>query len=389
MSEVVTRRKTLLRVALHAALVVACLGATWLLYRHHLDQGELGERSDNSEWRDEARDRDTWSEVLDYHYRSGRHGPSAYYNPVQLTVWRLLVSTFDYGTEQRPYYLLCILIHALNVVVAFLIARKLLGAPLPAFLSALSFAVFFPNFLTIGWVAATVTTGLSGLFLWLAIYLFILSFEGRRGLLLALSTVSYALALFTKEFTVFAIPIMAAYYVIVRRERTLRPRKTDLLLLPACVVTVPMALIVSARLEGSAIVNDWGGFNFGVHMAYRFLDLAAYLVAAEVQSPTVTMVLAAAVLALVAAVAFFGRKEKPLAFVATWVAIALFVYSYSNFREVQELPRYLYQPSLPWFILVYYGVSRARGWRAWALAAPLAAFTIGYNVYLVLGRQGL
>lgn len=371
------------RVVIDAALVVLCLGITWAVCFHHLEHGELG-GGDNGEWRDEARERNTWQSVLDTRYYSGRQGPSAYYNPVQMLVWQALLASFDYDTEIRPYMVFLLIVHSLNVLLVYLLARELVVKRVSSFCAALCFGVFFPNWHTAGWAAAMITTGVSGLFMLAALLLFALSFRAHRWLLLSCSVVLYVLALFTKEFAVFTIPILGAYSLAVHRERTLRPRRSDLLLLPYCLATVPMAVIVLSRLGGSAITNEWGGFNFGVHMAYRFFDYLIYLVTAVPAGPFVKLALAACFLVAIPFVVWRSFHDRVLAFLATWLVISVSVYSFSNFRDLVTLQRYLYQPSVPWFLFLFFVVSRPRGWIGYTLTAVLCATVVGYNIYRIV-----
>jgi hypothetical protein len=371
------------RLVLDLVLVAVCVGAVGYLFQPHLDQGSLG-GDDNGEWRAEARDRQTWAQVFDFRFYSGRHGPSAYYNPVQMIIWRLMIASFDYDTRQRPYYVLCLLIHALNAILVFLLGRELLKESLPAFGAALAFALFLPNYDTVGWVAAMITTGASGFFLFATVYLFLLYSRTRRTVLVAASWVTYVLCLFTKEFAVFAIPILGACYLIMVRQRALRPLKADLLLLPYCLLTVPMACIVLARLQGSAIVNEWGGFNFGIHAAYRFFDLFGFLVTAQRVGDTARLLCVAVALAGLPVLCWAARKQPVRGFLAAWLAIALLVYSFSNFRDIYTLGRYLYQPSAPWFLLVFSLLPEKRTWPRHALMALLFVCTAGYGVYSIL-----
>jgi hypothetical protein len=382
--EFLRRHQALLRrLAIDVVLLGVCLGTVGLLFRHHLQQTSLG-GGDNAEWRDEARDRHSFASIFDYRFHSGRRGPSAYFNPVQMIVWKTMVAHFDYDKHPRPYFVLCLWVHLLNTVLVFLLGRELLREPLAAFGATASFALFFPNYETIGWPAATITTGISGLFLFATVYLFVVHCRTRSPALWVVSWLTYALALLTKEFAVFAIPILAAYYVLTQRERTWRPIKRDLVLLPYCLATLPMAYIVLARLGNSAILNDWGGFNFGVHLFYRFFDLLSYLVTAHRMGDTVKLVVVGVALAGLPAVVLASWKDARRAFLAVWLAIALFLYSYSNFRDIYELQRYLYQPSVPFFLLLYSLLPAKRVWLQRALVAPLLVVTVGLSLYLIV-----
>ena len=68
-----------------------------------------------------------------------------------------------------------------------------------------------------------------------------------------------------------------------------------------------------------------------------------------------------------------------------WLVIALFVYSYSNYRNLYSLQRYLYMPSVPWFILIcYLGTRIERAWLKYLSLIPILVVTCGYSLYLIL-----
>lgn len=381
-AEATTGRSRLKRVIIDVVLIAACLGIMWAVCAHHIQHGALGE-GDNGEWRDEAHERSTWQSVFDYRYYSGRHGPSAYYNPVQMLIWQALLALFDYHTEVRPYLAFLLIVHSLNIIIFYLLGRELIGKSAPVFLAATCFAVFFPNWHTAGWAAAMITTGVSGFFIFVALYLLIIYFRARKKYLLALSAASYFLALFTKEFAVFAIPIFVIYYLTTQRARTIKPLQSDLVFLPYCLVTIPMALIVLSRLGGSAITNEWGGFNFGVHMVFRFFDYLIYLVTAVPAIDFIKFSLACGFIVAIPLLIWASLKDKVIAFLVLWLVIAVLVYSFSNFRDLVTLQRYLYQPSVPWFLLLFYLVSRPRKWISIPLTIGLSASIIGYNIYRI------
>jgi hypothetical protein len=366
-------------------IVGGCLGAVCLLYQPHLNVSSLG-GGDNAEWRDETNERPSLASVFDFRYRSTRHGPSSYFNPVQMLIWKVMLDNFDYETQAIAYRILCLIIHCLNIVMVFLLARALALSRWVAGPATFCFALFFPNFQTVGWVAGCVTTGVSGLFLFCTLYCFVKYFDNRNLVFMLLSYVAYLVGLFTKEFVVFVLPMVLAYYVVVQRPRVWRLRREDTLLLPFGLVTLPMAYIVFQRIGDSAIVNEWGGFSFGIHMGYRFLDLVSYLVTAQQVGLTTNMVCAGFIMAVFPLVWWRARRDQTLMFLLLWFLLAVLVYTFSNFRDIYSLARYLYQPSVPWFLMVCYFLYQLRWWLRLTLYIPLVVGGLGYYVYLITER---
>ncbi len=133
---------------------------------------------DNLEWYQESLERDTFSKIFDFKYSSGRLGPSAYYNPLQLIIWRYMAD--NYGKQPYPYHLLSILLHLTNTVIAFFFANKFIKNKFFSFLAALSFGVFYLNFQTVGWIAAGICYGLSAFFLFSVFFLFLKYFQTKN-----------------------------------------------------------------------------------------------------------------------------------------------------------------------------------------------------------------
>jgi hypothetical protein len=368
-------------VATILATVLLCGAAMGILFKKQVKEPLLG--GDNAEWRDEAAERTTFASIVDWSRYSGRWGPSAYYDPVQMVIWRVLITNYNYDRNPAAYHYVCHGIHLVNAVLLALIALSLLGSPLAAAGAGLSFTVFFPNFETAGWVAGTITTGTACLFFLAAVLALMHYLRSKWWPYLVMSALAYILGLLTKEWVVFAFPVMVFYYLIFHRERVWKPRKSDLIFVPHAVLTIPIALIVFSRIGKSAIVNAWGGFDFSHHMGYRFFDYFSFLVAGHPVAPTTNAVITAVGLVVFPALFWLLRKDKEGLFLLLWLVLGIGIYVYSNFRDVATLQRYLYIPSVPWFLLLFRLAQRAAGkYFLWALI-PLLGYTAVYNIHLI------
>jgi len=370
-----------IRVLLTLLILLALIISIGFLYSPHF-KSKFGS-GDNLEWSDEAQERDTFKKIIDYRYYSGRPGPSSYFNPVQLLVWRYMRT--HYGTNHHPYHLLCNLIHIINTIIVFFLLKIFIKNKFLTFTAALSFGVYYLNFQTVGWIASAIAIGLTGFFILSTLLLVIKYFQTKNKFFYFLSLLAFFLGTFTKEPVVFAIPILLAYYLIVQREKVLKFIKTDLIFLPYLILSVPIILITFARLSNSAVVNLWGGFNLGIHMLYRFIDFINYLITIIPVSFTIQIIVAIFILLLFPLLIYYGLKDRKLLFLSIWLVLSISIYTYSNFRDIYGLARYLYLPSVAWFGLLYYIAANIKNIKMKIITSfCLINYTIILNLFLIL-----
>ncbi|TSC94261.1 MAG: TPR repeat-containing protein [Parcubacteria group bacterium Licking1014_1] len=341
---------------------------------------------DNLEWYQETQERNTFSKIFDFKYSSGRLGPSAYFNPVQLIIWQYMST--NYGQQPYPYHFLSILIHLVNVLIVFFLVNKFIKNKFFSFLAALSFGIYYLNFQTVGWIAAAITTGLTAFFMLAAFLLAIKYFQTKNIFFYFSSLLIFFLGTLAKETVIFTIPILLAYYLLFNREKTLKFAKNDRVILPYFILSLPIILITFARLNSSALINVWGGFNFGIHMFYRFLDFLGHLITVAPASFNIQMAAAALVLFFFPVLIYFGLKDKKLLFLVFWLFLSISIYIYSNFRDIYSLGRYLYLPSIAWFALLYYIVANIKNLKIKMLSSFfLINYTIILNLLLILIKR--
>ncbi|MBS1877147.1 MAG: tetratricopeptide repeat protein [Acidobacteria bacterium] len=139
---------------------------------------------------------------------------SNYYRPLQILIYSAVYHTL--GPGPAAFHLLMLALHALNTVLAFRLARRLLDNPRAAWIAGAIFALHPIHTEAVNWIAAlpdvlVTTLALAGLTAFAA---------GRpQGAMAApLHGVIYLLALFTKETGVMIAPLYAAYEWIVARR---------------------------------------------------------------------------------------------------------------------------------------------------------------------------
>jgi len=363
-------------------ILVILITSIAILYKPHFKKILAG--YDNMECYNEVQERNTFKKIIDYKYYSGRLTQSSYFNPIQLLVWKYLVDHYD--KNPYPYHLLCVLIHIINTIILFFLLKIFLKEKVLTFLAALSFGVSYLNFQTIGWIAAGIAWGIATFFILSTLLLLIKYFQTKNKFFYLLSLLAFFLGTFTKEPVVFAIPILLAYYLIIQREKILKFIKTDLFILPYLILSLPITLISSSRLESSALINIWGGFNFGVHMLYRFIEFINYLIVMVPVSFTIQMGVAMFILLSFPFLIYYGLKDRKLLFLTIWLVLLISIYIYSNFRNISTLTsKYLYLPSTAWFALLYYPITKINNRKYKILTSiPLIGYTIVLNLILIL-----
>ncbi|MFH0862976.1 MAG: hypothetical protein V1875_08110 [Candidatus Altiarchaeota archaeon] len=365
---------------LTAGLCIALVLLVAALFSPHLSLG-FGD-FDNGQWYGEAKARNTLWKALDYTQNTG-YTPSTYYQPVQTLVWAAMVKAVD--NEPYWYYALGMAIHASSAIVLFLLMHELTGKFLPSFGAAASFAVFFPNYQTFSWISAAITHGLTGLFFATTLLMYVRHSKTGSRTYYALSVAAFAVGVLTKEITVFAVPIIFAYYVLLERRGGLRPVSSDLKVVPFAALVLPFVYISRVILSRSVVMSEWGGVNFGVHMLYRFMDYLSYLASVVPISLGLRLVFAYAALLILPILAYYASRDRMLAYMGVWLALSISMFVYTNFRDVYSIGRYLYVPSMAWFGLLFYGVSRIRDsiLRSWSYAA-LISYGFVLNAALIL-----
>jgi hypothetical protein len=354
------------------AMALALLVTIAVLFYPQLQKPLTG--NDDNDWFNEVSERNTIWKIIDYH--SSRQIFTSYYNPAQTVIWRFLAA--NWGKDTFPYHIYCLIVHALVAMVVFLLAKEFIRERLFAFGAALAFTVYYPNYLTVGSLSEAITQSTGGLFFFLTLYFFIRFLKESDNSLYISSLVTFTIGVLVKEALFgFLIPVLACYYVIAERKRILKPQRRDLILVPYAAIMVPMLLIILVKSGSSAVVNDWGGFNFGIHMTYRFMDYIDFLATSVPVAPGIKTVVAYLLLLCAPFLAYHALRDRSIMFLSAGLALSISIFVYSNFRDIYSLYRYLYIPSGFWFILIYCVIDKIDD-RSHRLAA--ASFAVSYSV---------
>lgn len=182
----------------------------------------------------------------------------SFYIPVTRTLWLALarVTEIDSALDPRPFHLLNLVVHCLNVLLVFGLLHRLTRRNESAFAGALLFALHPLQVEPVAWV-----TGLKdvlGAFFGLAALWFYLPPGGEKtaprveALRYAAATVLFALGLLSKP-GVVAIPLIAAVFDLLIVHRPVKVAAIGLI--PWLLLTLPV-MVITASGEGEIHVTQ-------------------------------------------------------------------------------------------------------------------------------------
>lgn len=283
-----------------------------------------------------------------------------------------------------PYHMVNFSLHLLNIVLVWLIARKLTGSQLATNTAALVYGLHPIFFEAPIWISA-ITEVLLATFFFGSLYLFMRSLETRgllSGLLYGGSFVAALLALGAREPGVSLFVVLPAYYFLVHAPEEWRQPRAWLRFVPFFVVLGGYAIMRYsitrdvATGEGGNAVGEVGWHMFtnvflfnGWMLVPIFSSLGRWL--------PVVMGFAAILLMRVHERFFFHGGRVGIFLVVWWYAV-VFVYSTAGWVRALMAGRYLYMASGAFAILagltVLWGLGLVRRWQPNLL--PLARVAV-------------
>jgi len=276
-----------------------------------------------------------------------------------------------------------IVLHAVNVLVVFALARQIfVGTDLKngasvAFVAALFFAVQPSNIDAIAWVGA-LAEAVGALFGCVSLLSFLRWREERRPSLRRLSIAAYALALLTHESSVMFLPVLfLADRLIwrVQKDRLSGPRTFA----PYIAVTVAY-LAIDVWINSRNYVVSQGYYTFGFHIVTNALNYIDALYVGRRDWVNYAAIAIGVVLLLV-------RGNSRVRFATCWMLLALAPFLSFNWGNTS---RYLYQPAIGFSLLLAEAVAawdRALAHRlkptsrTLAVSALVAAIALRFAVF--------
>lgn len=304
---------------------------------------------------------------------------SGFYRPIQTATY--IIDFALWGLNAGGFHLASILWHILAAISVYFLVSILFRDRLTAFFTALLFVVFPTNTEAVDFISGRADS-LALLFTLLTFVFYIKQPEDKRRSFYILMSITYALALFSKENSLILIAILPVYHYIFRRRFTfvsfsiLACMALSYMLLRIFVIPHPSAGLLGfdfiiERIPGFfvALTNYIGLllFPINLHMDYGqilfyFGDLKAMLG-----------------IALMAGLLFYAfrksKSDKLLSFSICWFFITFLpVSNIFYLLPYYMAEHYLYVPAIGFFLILGRGLNSLYGFKKHSL--PIKVFII-------------
>jgi tetratricopeptide (TPR) repeat protein len=315
-----------------------------------------------------------------------------YYNQYSPVAMLLMAAQFKaFGSKVVALKAASILLHLANVLLVFLLVRQLFRRFDYAFITAGLFGLHPLQVESVAWLTASMKIGAFALFSLGALLAYAHYVEKKKASLFWVSLFLFLLACFSKEQAIALAPALLAIDYL--RKRPLLSRPVLLEKLPFFLIALAFGiatLFVAEDMQSAQMVVYYNPWERLVFASFAFASYLAKLVLPLNLSAFYTYPLKGAIpfyyyLSLpVAAAVLYGlyyawKKEQRLVafgilFFLIHIALTL-LSQVLSVREVMMADRYVYLPSIGFFLLLAYGIdrlgSRRPGWRkaAWGALA--------------------
>jgi len=347
-------------------------------------------RYDTFTWLDK-----TVFDPIDWHYFLDVNKASPYFGPMGNVLFFALYRLF--GLEPFWYHACMLAIHALNAVLVYYVATRILRSNLAAFLAALLFGIFPAHVEAVVYLA-TIHHTIATTFILLALLNFMNFVQTRQLRHYSLVLISCILAVLTKQIACVIPALCAGYEYVFLQNRMLKW---------SLVKYVPIVLVVAIYLAVNAAVNNANTAYAPIHATYYRVDthmlgsFAQYI--AFMTLPMDNVVSAAAerflpplqvwypylraLLVVIFAVlaAYYAAKLREVRFSLLWVSVAL----------LPSLPflfppqsRYVYFASVG-FCLVLASMATARVASCRPRRAAIVAVLVAYSLINLANMHSL
>lgn len=303
---------------------------------------------DIDEWMYDV-DAQTLSEYFDPYPREGTAPTGTYYRPIQKISWKIQKDMW--GPASSNYRIFWIFIHIIVSTLVYAFARKLSLTRGTAFLSALLFSILRVNVHIVKREIAMAGHGLASIFL-IITFIFFIDYLRKKRLKYYIATFFFfVLTVLTCESAMVLLPLMMLYQLFVEGETLKKKRlvKTGLAYIPYIILTLIILFFSRMKYPTGFVANMWGGSYFGLFTVTRLVDYISMLVFPFTQTGYITHILLYAVLILAWLTAC--KYKKLDRFLVLWIIICILPFSFSNFRGIEGLWRYLYFSSIAFSIL--------------------------------------
>lgn len=295
-----------------------------------------------------------------------------HYTPVNEFIRFSLYKTF--GFESYPFHVFALLIHLLNTVLVFFLARLLLKSDRKGLLASVLFALFFSHYEVIYWFGGTNSSMMTTFYI-LAILAFIRFVKRREVLWYMLFFLLFILALLTHEYAISLIFTSFFYFVLIVKKRNAK-EIFAIFSLPMLAVLLTTSL-KSKLIDVPLVVSIPTIPRFFASIVKSTLYLFIPNPNLIDGSPKALLVFAFFVLILF--LLHKSLKEKNRAFFVLWLFSTMLMYASTSLPQA----RYFYVSSVPAVLFISslsaIGTKSLRG----LASAVFAIFIVGSGIFFL------
>ncbi|MBM80247.1 MAG: hypothetical protein CMJ78_06590 [Planctomycetaceae bacterium] len=291
-------------------------------------------------------------------------------NYAPVTIFSYLVDHTFYGLWAGGYHLTNVLLHGLNVVLVFVLLKRLTGSRSVALMTAALFAAHPIQIETVAWISSRKGL-LSAAFMLSALICWLRPVRSERHDMLGLSF--FALALLSKAIAVVLPAIVLAYDVYVQRKQIAESIARQFL--PGVMAVCLLLITMSAQVTQIGGVRGHMGLSkleiLGIDTVLLWQYIGMLIRPGELcvlyDPPTsgIAGLITISTLAwgAVSVAVYRSRERYPLLAFAAICAVVLMVPVLNLFPLTTLMnDRYLYLPCIPVFAVAAVGLSKVLDW---------------------------
>lgn len=305
--------------------------------------------------------------------------PEMFYRPVWEAHFTLAYKLF--GLHPTPYHLVSLILHLVNCILLFTLARHVLGTPFAA-VSAVLFAVYPKATEAVHWISS-VNTLMAAFFMLVTVLLFLTYLKKKNVGYLIFSYITFALALLSKE-TAVTLPAMLVladeycYRKATNLKEISRIKENWKVYVPYGLLWLAFVMIYVLRISLHWQVTS-GVYALNWHVFPRFYEFATDTFVNSTQW------YAAIITAIIVFYALF-KGNRGWKFGILWFVFA--VIPFLPQQNVGVFERFNYIPAIGFIILVFAMIESSvlylkRTRLSWARCLLIILVVVGLVVSLV------
>lgn len=273
---------------------------------------------------------------------------TTYYEPLCYLFFALLLSTF--GEGRVPFHLWAFFLHGLNTILVFFLSKELTGRRLPGLAAAAIFLLYPTNISVTSDLSRSlehpmvVSWGLASL------YCFLKFLRTDHKSWYGLSFIFFIGACFTKisALSFAAAVILLDIFLFGPQHKRLSLRLESYL--PFILGGLLFAAIATWMYPWGGVPHQWGGVGTGIFPFLRLLEFNTWLLFPFYLTLGEPLILVLATFLIVLALLLWGNGW--MRFLTVWILTIFTLFSFSNFRPLGELYKYMYISTVPFAMLV-------------------------------------